>query len=204
MLNANAILNKETARLLVGADISDELLELLINQISGGIESQLGRKLALGRYQERCAADGTQFLVLREYPITQVYSVTQNGAVLDPASYDSDLQGDIGVLYKDDGWMYDGYPAGLAGDYVMPSRRIVVDYEAGYVLPPVATEDEPSTLPGDLERLACEMLQDIVGRLSNGGNSGLRSFSISDVRWEWSTEIPQSWLETIRRHRRLC
>ena len=86
----------------------------------------------------------------------------------------------------------------------MPSRRIVVDYEAGYVLPPVATEDEPSTLPGDLERLACEMLQDIVGRLSNGGNSGLRSFSISDVRWEWSTEIPQSWLETIRRHRRLC
>ena len=86
MLNANAILNKETARLLVGADISDELLELLINQISGGIESQLGRKLALGRYQERCAADGTQFLVLREYPITQVYSVTQNGAVLEPAS----------------------------------------------------------------------------------------------------------------------
>ena len=167
MLNANAILNKETARLLVGAEISDELLELLINQISGSIESQLGRKLALGRYQERRAADGTQFLVLREYPITQVYSVTQNGAVLDPASYDSDLQGDIGVLYKDDGWMYDGYPAGLAGDYVMPSRRIVVDYEAGYVLPPVATEDEPSTLPGDLERLACEMLQDIVAAAVN-------------------------------------
>ena len=143
-------------------DMSDELLELLINQISGSIESQLGRKLALGRYQERRAADGTQFLVLHEYPITQVYSVTQNGAVLDPASYDSDLQGDIGVLYKDDGWMYDGYPAGLAGDYVMPSRRIVVDYEAGYVLPPVATEDEPSTLPGDLERLACEMLQDLM------------------------------------------
>lgn len=204
MLNANAILLPSVARQLVGDKISDELLDTIINQVSSSIEAQLGRNLPIKPYMDLVAADGSQLLTLRNYPITEVISVVQDGALLDPSAYNVDLQGDIGILYKDDGWTYAGYPAGLAGDYVMPSRRITVTYKAGYVLPPMATYDEPSTLPGDIERLGYEMLQDTIGRMTNGGSSGLRAFSISDIRWEWSSETPQSWRDTIRRHRRIC
>lgn len=64
-------------------------------------------------------------------------------------------------------------------------------YTAGYILPWEATDEAPADLPADLEGLAQEMVQYIFGKLESGGSSGLKAFSISDVRWEWSDETLQ-------------
>lgn len=77
------------------------------------------------------------------------------------------------------------------------------DYTAGYILPWEATDEAPADLPADLEGLAQEMVQYIFGKLESGGSSGLKAFSISDVRWEWSDETPSSWQDIINQYKRV-
>ena len=117
--------------------------------------------------------------------------------------YDITVRGNAGVIYKDDGWTYYGFPHGLTGDAVTGSRNITVRYTAGYILPWEATDEAPADLPADLEGLAQEMVQYIFGKLESGGSSGLKAFSISDVRWEWSDETPSSWQDIINQYKRV-
>ena len=83
------------------------------------------------------------------------------------------------------------------------SRNITVRDTAGYILPWEATDEAPADLPADLEGLAQEMVQYIFGKLESGGSSGLKAFSISDVRWEWSDETPSSWQDIINQYKRV-
>ena len=107
------------------------------------------------------------------------------------------------MICKDDGWTYYGYPQGLTGDPVTGSRNIEVKYTAGYILPWEATEEEPADLPADLEGLVQEMVQYAFGKLETGGSAGLKAFSISDVRWEWSEDTPSSWQDIINQYKRV-
>ena len=83
------------------------------------------------------------------------------------------------------------------------SLSMSVRYTAGYILPWEATDEAPADLPADLEGLAQEMVQYIFGKLESGGSSGLKAFSISDVRWEWSDETPSSWQDIINQYKRV-
>ena len=57
--------------------------------------------------------------------------------------------------------------------------------------------------PADLEGLVQEMVQYAFGKLETGGSAGLKAFSISDVRWEWSEDTPSSWQEIINQYKRV-
>lgn len=176
-----------------------DLVVVLINQASASIETELRRKLRKQTYSERVTPTGSQELLLSQWPILQVDHVGIDGAELDESAYSIE---DNGILYKDDGWPWRGYPYGLAYDPRAASRSVSVVYTAGYILPKDATENAPCTLPADLEGLCMEMVQASFGKLQSGGNAGLRSFSISDVRWEWATETPASWQAVINKYRR--
>ena len=90
--------------------------------------------------------------MLTQYPIRAVEYVrdTEHGVSIDPSSYGFTMTGDVGVLYRDEGWVFRGYIGGLANDYTAPRRYLEVKFTAGYVLPKDATEDEPSDLPEDI------------------------------------------------------
>ena len=206
MLANNALTTLDRMKLMLGlGDEIDEqtkaIVELLINKASSWIERQVGRHLGKSTYRQFYEADGRQELVLLEYPIINVKYVKEAGRVVDPALYDYGQTANIGVIYRDDGWLRDGYRRGLAHDIVETKRNIEVRYTAGYVLPKDATEKDPQTLPADLEGLVWDMVAQAYALMQNGAN-GLKSFSISDVKWEFDKSTQSSWLQLINLYRR--
>ena len=158
MLADNALTTLDRMKLMLGlAGVedaqTDEVITLLINRASSWIERQIGRHLGRRSYRQKYDADGQQELVTLEYPIISVEYVKEDGKVVDPKTYDFSQDGQIGVIYRDEGWLKAGYRRGLAYDIVAPKRAIEVSYTAGYVLPKDATADDPQTLPADLEGL---------------------------------------------------
>ena len=177
----------------------DSRLAFFIDRASGDIVSALDRILRRATYRELVTPSGSQELLLRQWPIVSVEQVLQDGIEISPDRYSIE---EGGILYKDDGWLWSGYPRGLAYDPRAARRDVTVLYTAGYVLPKDATDDDPSTLPADLEGLCMEMVTTAIGKMQTGGSAGLKSFGISDVRWEWTTEAPASWQATLDRYKR--
>ena len=71
-----------------------------------------------------------------------------------------------------------------------------IPYDQKYYDPEIECMPRPELEQMQLERLQ-EMVQYAFGRLETGGSAGLKAFSISDVRWEWSEDTPSSWQEII-------
>lgn len=206
MLAENAMTTLERMKLMLGlAETADEridtIVELLINRASSWIERQTGRHLGKQKYLQRYDADGQQELVTDEYPIINVEYVKEDGRLVDPRRYDYTQTGNIGVIFRDEGWLKAGYRRGLAYDIVAPKRAIEVSYTAGYVLPKDATENDPQTLPADLEGLLWDVVSQAYTGLQNG-SQGLSSFSISDVRWDFDKSYNEAWTQLLNLYRR--
>ena len=185
MLANNALTTLDRMKLMLSLDDeTDErtctLVELLINKASSWVEQQVGRPLGKSTYREFYEADGQQELVTLKYPIVSVDYVKEAGRFVPPVLYDYGQTANIGVIYRDDGWLRAGYRRGLANDIIETKRNIEVCYTAGYVLPKDATDEEPQTLPADLEGLVWDMVSQAYANMQNG-SQGLKSFSISDV-----------------------
>ena len=146
--NAMTTLEDTMERLGIPPEAADTAVKnniiRLINSASAWIETITGRKFGKATYTHRYVAPGAQELVLTQYPIRAVEYVrdTENGVDIAPGSYDFTMTGDVGVLYRDEGWVFRGYVGGLANDYIAPRRYLEVKFTAGYVLPKDATEDE--------------------------------------------------------------
>ena len=177
-----------------------DAIGMLINQASASIETEMRRRLGKQSYSERVKPTGSQELILSQWPILEVRRVEIGGRELPPAAYSIE---DGGVLYKDDGWPWRGYPYGLAYDPVMTSKNVLIEYTAGYILPKDATESEPATLPADIEGLCMEMVSTAYSKARSGGGAGRRAFSISVVHLVWAVESPASWSSVIERYRRV-
>ena len=206
MLAENALTTLERMKLMLGlSDIADEktdtIIELLINRASSWIERQVGRHLGRQSYHQWYAADGRQELVTLEYPIVSVEYVKEEGRLVGPDEYDYGQTAEIGIIYRDKGWLKAGYRRGLAYDIVEPKRAIEVGYTAGYVLPKDATADDPQTLPADLEGLVWDIVSQAYTSLQNG-SQGLSSFTISDVTWIFDKQTPAEWTRLINLYRR--
>ncbi len=206
MLAENALTTLERMKLMLGLpDVEDEktdmVIELLINRASAWIERQIGRHLGKHAYLQWYDADGQQELVVDEYPIVKVEYVKEEGKLVDPSCYDYSQHGNVGVIYRDEGWLKAGYRKGLAYDIVAPKRVIEVSYTAGYVLPKDATEDDPQTLPADLEGLLWDMVSQTYTGLQNG-SQGLSAFAISDVHWTFDKGIRSEWMQLLGLYRR--
>lgn len=206
MLAENALTTLEKMKLMLGLsniedEKTDEIVAMLINRASSWIERQTGRHLGKCTYIHRYDADGQQELVTVEYPIISVEYVKEDGKEVDPKLYDYTQGAEVGVIYRDDGWLKAGYRKGLAYDIVAPKRAIEVKYTAGYILPKDATEDEPRTLPYDLEGLLWDIVSQIYTNLQNG-SQGLSSFSISDVTWNFDKDVKTEWYQLLSLYRR--
>lgn len=205
-LAANALTTLQRMKLMLGlSDVADErideIITLLINKASAWVERQTGRHLGKQSYRQWYQADGQQELVTEEYPIISVEYIKEAGALVDPGLYDFGQTGNVGVIYRDDGWLRASYRAGLAFDSVATKRNIEVSYTAGYVLPKGATEDNPQTLPADLEGLIWEIVGQAYTNLQNG-SLGLSSFTISDVTWIFDKGSKAEWSQLINLYRR--
>ena len=206
MLANNALTTLDRMKLMLSLDDeTDErtctLIELLINKASSWVEQQVGRPLGKNTYREFYVADGQQELVTLKYPILGVDYVKEAGRLVPPELYDYGQTANIGVIYRDDGWLRAGYRRGLANDIVETKRNIEVRYTAGYVLPKDATDEEPQTLPADLEGLVWDMVSQAYANMQNG-SQGLKSFSISDVSWTFDKSTPAAWLQIVNLYRR--
>ena len=206
MLAENALTTLSRMKLMLGlSDIEDEktdmIVEMLINRASSWVGRQIGRHLGKQTYLQWYDADGQQELVTEEYPIISVEYVKQRGALVDPQSYDYTQTGEIGVIYRDEGWLKAGWRNGLANDIVASKRIIEVKYTAGYVLPKDATENDPQTLPADLEGLLWDVVSQAYTGLQNG-SQGLSAFSISDVRWDFDKSYNEAWTQLLNLYRR--
>lgn len=202
----NALTTLDRMKLMLGlSDIADErtdtIVTLLINRASSWIERQTGRHLGRQSYRQWYDADGQQELVTLEYPIIKVEYIKEDGKLVDPTRYDYTQTSNVGVIYRDEGWLKAGYRHGLAYDIVAPKRVIEVSYTAGYVLPKDATEDDPQTLPADLEGLLWDIVSLTYTNLQNG-SQGLSSFSISDVTWNFDKSEHSEWAQLLSLYRR--
>ena len=206
MLANNALTTLDRMKLMLSLnDETDErtctLVELLVNKASSWVEQQVGRPLGKNTYREFYEADGQQELVTLKYPIISVDYVKEAGRLVPPERYDYGQTANIGVIYRDDGWLRAGYRRGLANDIIETKRNIEVCYTAGYVLPKDATDEEPQTLPADLEGLVWDMVSQAYANMQNG-SQGLKSFSISDVSWTFDKSTPAAWLQLVNLYRR--
>lgn len=206
MLANNALTTLDRMKLMLSLDDeTDErtctLVELLVNKASSWVEQQVGRPLGKNTYREFYEADGQQELVTLKYPIISVDYVKEAGRLVPPERYDYGQTANIGVIYRDDGWLRAGYRRGLANDIIETKRNIEVCYTAGYVLPKDATDEEPQTLPADLEGLVWDMVSQAYANMQNG-SQGLKSFSISDVSWTFDKSTPANWIQIVNLYRR--
>lgn len=205
--NAMTTLEATMERLGIAPSEADQAtknnLTRLINSASAWVETITGRRFGKATYLQRYAAPGHQELVLQQYPIRSVEHVrdVESNTLVDPESYDFSMTGDVGVLYRDEGWVFRGYIAGLANDYVAAKRYLEVEYTAGYVLPKDATEDEPADLPADILAIVWAIAEQEYSIIQNGAQ-GLAAFSLSDVSWTFDKEPRESWLETLSRYTR--
>jgi len=206
-LRDNALTTLEAVKVFMGIDPNevnpqqDAALTQLINAASAWLETTLGRKLGRHKYRERYAAPGTQRLVLEQYPIRKVSKITDTDNGVEMTGYYWDDDGNIGVVYREDGWPFHGHIAGLARDYVAPRRYLLVEYVAGYILPKDATAKEPSDFPADLEAVLWNMIAQQWSIMDNDA-AGLSAFSISDVSWTFDKEISGTWQSVISAYKR--
>lgn len=173
----------------------------LINAASSYIETVTGRKFRKQEYTEKHFASGYQELCLNQYPILAVESVMDDeGRTLSGYSFED--TGEYGVLFRDEGWAVKGYRQGLSDDIRLSSRYLTIKYTAGYVLPKDATEEDPETLPYDLQMIIWQIVQQQWSLAENGAN-GLSAFSISDVSWTFDKELGSQVQEIINSYKRV-
>ena len=181
----------------------DAYLTHMINYVSAWIERQTGRKFKRQIYTQNFKAAGGQELVLPQWPITRVFWIKAPGGDVIPAdTYDFSQTGEIGTIWRDQGWPLDGYRGGLAFDMVALKREITVKYVAGYVLPKDATERHPATLPYDLIGVVWKIIQQEYAIEQNNAH-GLTAFSISDVSWSFDKTPHDEWMSVIQLYARL-
>lgn len=208
VLEKNALTTLETMLDFLGLSGNEDpviqnTVTRLINSASAYIESMTGRQFAKQEYIETHSAGGGQELCLDQYPIIAVSEIidTASDQKVTAESYDHLMDGKIGVIYRDRGWIERGYRGGLANDIMLRSRYLKVCYVAGYILPKDATKEEPATLPYDLQSAVWQMVQQQWTLAANGA-TGLAAFSISDISWTFDKTLPAQVTEIIQRYMR--
>ena len=146
---------------------ADVLLQDLIARISAWVERYCDRTFAKATHTEQYDGDGTDTLVVRQWPIISVASLYDDpdrvfGASTQIAAADF-------VLYKNTGIIrLDGlvFSAGI--------QNVNVTYDAGY-----------TDIPDDVQQAVVELVAD---RFRNKENQGVRSLAIGSYRVDYGDE----------------
>jgi len=152
--------------LAIGSVADDALLARMLDAASGFIQTWINRSLELQSYSALLDGNGSDTLVLRNFPIVSVTELRINGAVFAAAASDSAI-----------GYWHDDNRLVLRG-LVFPRGRgnVRVSYQAGYEAP-----------PADLTQACIEMVslryreKDRVGLVSKGLAGETTAYSLKDM-----------------------
>lgn len=181
--------------------------ERLINVASDMIENYCDRNFKKQTYNnEKYQPTGRQRLVLQNRPVISVDIITKNDTEVDSTSYFIENE-KAGFVFKHDKWDQDYRLArsSISKNFQPGTNKynIEVTYTAGYVLPKDATQEDPRTLPYDLEQAAILTVQ----YLNNAEDSDLRvqKESIADVSQTYfeqkmQNELPAEIINKIDRY----
>ncbi len=152
----------------VGSQTSDDdaLLTRLISAASAWIENYLNRTLGLTTYQRNFDGAGGYRMMLPEYPVTQVISVSVDGVGIMPAADQRNL-----------GYVFDSNSVSLRGYLFMRGvGNVQVSWIAGY-----------NPIPDDIEQAAIHLVaaryreKDRIGETSKVIQGMQVNFSIRDM-----------------------
>lgn len=163
----------------------DKFLERNINSVSGMVSKYCNRNFIADTYSEFYKGSGRQKLVLNQYPINYLTSISVDSASLtagtDYVTSDQTYL-DQGIIFKNNGWTWYGYLTGLVGELTAPVDNIGVVYSAGYTLEPEISRN----LPWDLEDAVISMVSDIYDEQQNG-TVGLKRLTQGKLTYEWDS-----------------
>lgn len=176
----------------------DLILKLYMEGITEIIEGEIGRDILAKDYVEKYPGTNSNSLILKQYPINSINSIKYmfNGLrEKELKNFEFDVNFKAGIIYKDSKWLDVGVGESnlMSGRINFPQRYIRVEYNAGY-----------KEIPGDLKLLLLQLLKEQMGLdNSEAVNKGLRSYSISDVKLEWKSNIRLSEMQlaTIKKYR---
>lgn len=162
----------------------DDLLTLMIKQISSQIENYLGYSLARKENDELHSVNNEQLLLLDNQPIQSVSEVKINNSEITDYNV-IPKYAKAGMLYRGIGWCGDYYTRGMTYDIVAGKYEVEVKYISGYYLPGDVgyTEGEASSLPYDIMS-ACLMGVSELYNVRMNGAEGIKAHSeggISDT-----------------------
>lgn len=183
------------------ADTSkDAKLTMILEGASSYIEGQTSRQFELQSYTMKLSGDGSDTLVLPQYPILQddesgelvpvITGLTLDGVNIlsEIESGAIDVDAEAGILYRDSGW--------YAG-----RRNIVITYSAGYSLPDESgAETDADELPKDLELAAIRLSARVYERSTAEGTSSVSPASYSV---QYAKSVDPEIVETLGRHSRV-
>lgn len=180
----------------------DNLIERNINSISGMVSKYCNRKFIADTYSEFYKGFGRQKLVLNQYPINAITSVKVDSAVLtagtDYVTSDQTYLNE-GIIFKNDGWSWNGYITGLVGEPTAPLDNIEVIYSAGYTLEPESSR----TLPFDLEDAVISMVSTSYDSQQNG-TQGLKQLTQGKLTYVWKeNELIQQHLSVLDAYKKV-
>jgi len=184
----NALTTLDRLKQYIGIDLADTSqdfkLELLINSASQEIENIIGRKLKKAQRIEKYKGNNKLRFQVKNYPLISINEIKLNNEIVDSTKYDFE---ENGIIEGTRPWYADGLYSGVTPNLAQRKKNIEIDYVAGYVLPKDETQQEARTLPYDIEIALFRMINGLL-TLSEQGAEGLKSFAMSDVRWEWDKE----------------
>lgn len=183
---------------LPAADLTkNPLLETLLAGSSAYIEGQTARKLSLQEHTLKLSGDGTDTLMLPQYPIMvddavpaiTALTLDDVNILAEIAAGDIDVDAETGILYRDAGWR-EG------------RRNITITFSAGYELPSVdeSGDDNAENVPEDLEMAAIRLAARVYERRTAEGvaNASPASFSVT-----YKDAIDEDIQEVIGRYSRM-
>lgn len=159
---------------LTGTTASDDLLNTLIASCSAYIEAWLSRSILQATYTETRNGVGSPIMVLRQFPIISVASVSLNGNTLLPRPPLSPSMTVTGTDYP--GYVFDDVSVMLDGGvFYKGFQNVTIVYDAGY-----------ATVPPDIDHACVEMIGDWF---TYKGRIGVLSQSIEGQTTSF-TDIP--------------
>jgi hypothetical protein len=197
---------KMVAGVSSGDTTDDAVFERFINKVSMAVSSYCDRIFARGTFTEQVAPQNRQLLLLKQWPIVSITSVTDNGsALVQDTDYRCDAQDMArGELYKENGWMGSMLVTGLTLDPVAAARLLVIVYIAGYHLPsdPLYIEGDAASLPLDISAVVDELVATKYYARKRMG-FGLSSYKEGGLSFSYSNfDLQAEHGDTLNKYRR--
>lgn len=183
------------------SDVSkDAVLKTLLAGSSGYIEGQTARQLGITEHSLKLSGDGTDMLVLPQYPIMaddsnvpaiSALTIDDVDVSAEIASGAIDVDAVTGILYRESG----GWRSGL--------RNIAITFKAGYRLPGDESDDAESDaleVPDDLQLAAIRLAARIYERRTAEGTT---SVSPASYTVNYAAEVDGDIKATIGRYSRM-